>query len=196
MKYFILIILMVGFVSAVDIDFDCPDEIFSGEEFECSLEVFDGDGVYDVKVEVDTERNSVLKIWNSDEDEWLSGYYYLTYFVEDGDEEMIRMKILDEGDYDGAVKLRQGDKREFFEIELEVLEGDELESFEIVEIEVAIEEEVVVEKKVGVISLNDASVDSSDVVYVSKEAKVMDYLIYGFAIFLIFVIGVLAWERF
>jgi len=42
---------MISFVSAVEVDMDCPDDIFEGEEFECLLEVFDGEEVYDVKVE-------------------------------------------------------------------------------------------------------------------------------------------------
>jgi hypothetical protein len=211
MRYFVLLMLMVGFASGVDIDFDCPDEIFVDEEFECSLEVFDGSGVYDVKVEVDTERDSVLKIWDEDEDEWLSGYYYLKEFVENGEESDVRIKVSDDGDYDGVVKLRQGDKREFFDIELEVLEGEEVESDDGsargVPSEVGtsgevpslsgkiVEEEIIVKKQNGVISLNGASVDSSDVIYISKEARVMDYLVYGFVIFLIFVIGVLIWDR-
>jgi len=59
MRWIILILLMIGFASAVDIDFDCPDEIFAEEEFECSLEVFDGGGFYDVKIDLDGERDSI-----------------------------------------------------------------------------------------------------------------------------------------
>jgi hypothetical protein len=62
MKWIVLVLLMISFVSALGVDFDCPDEIFVDEEFECSLEVFDGDGVYDVKVDLDGERDSVVEL--------------------------------------------------------------------------------------------------------------------------------------
>ncbi|MFH1521517.1 MAG: helix-hairpin-helix domain-containing protein [archaeon] len=56
--------------------------------------------------------------------------------------------------------------------------------------------EIVLDKKVETISLNSKVVEENNLVYISKDAKVVDYLAYGFAIFLIFIIGVLVWERF
>jgi hypothetical protein len=191
MKWVVLVLLMVGFVSAVDVDFDCPDEIFVGEEFDCSLEVFDGDGVYDVKVDLDGERDSVLETWN--DGAWKSGYYYLRDFVEDGDEVDVRLRVSEEGRYDGVLKLRQGDKREFFDIEMRVREGVEDEK-QIVGGEVEVFDGQIVLGEDGVIVLNGNLLN--EVVYESKNARVGGYLIYGFALFLIFIIGVLVWERF
>tara|TARA_B100001964_G_scaffold229848_1_gene282642 strand:+ start:1266 stop:1838 length:573 start_codon:yes stop_codon:yes gene_type:complete len=189
MRWFVLILFMMSFASAVDIDFDCPDEIFVDEEFECVLEVFDGDGEYDVKVDLDGERDSVLKVWN--DGVWKSGYYYLTDFIEDGDDEKIRMKVSDDGDFDGELKLRQGDKREFFDIEVEVEKADEVD-----EVDVVSDEVVVLDEEVDVISLNSEVVVEENFVYVSKDARVVDWLPYGFSVFLIFVIAILIWERF
>ena len=206
MKYLVLLLLMMGFVSAVDIDFDCPDEIFAGEEFECSLEVFDGDGEYDVKVDLDGERDSVLRIWN--DGAWKSGYYYLQDFIEDGDDEKIRMKVSEDGDFDGVVKLRQGDKREFFEVEMRVSQSEIVDGSTSSDGS-ALQDDSSSEsldssslrdggdKEVKVISLNgDVIEDESGFVYVSKDARVVDYLVYGFCVFLIFVIVILIWERF
>jgi len=194
MRYFVLILMMIGFVSAVDIEFDCPREIFVDEEFECLLEVFDGDGVYDVKVELDGERNSVLEVW--DNGAWKSGYYYLIDFIEDGEERDIRLRVSEEGDWDGELKLRQGDKREFFDIEVEVERGKIIEDVE----DDVVEEDVVLlgDDVPEVLSLNGDIVDEvgDQLVYVSKDAKVVNWLPYGFALFLIFVIGILLWERF
>ncbi len=198
MKYLLLFLLMISFVSAVDIDFDCPDEIFVDEEFECSLEVFDGDGVYDVKVELDEERDSVLKIWDEDEDEWKSGYYYLKEFVESGDEEDVLLKVSDDGNFDGFVKLRQGDKREFFEIEIEVEEAEE-EEVGVLEEVVEIEEydEVIVLKKSWEPEVVDFGGESKDevVVFESRDSKALDYLPYVFSLFMIFVVAVLIWGK-
>ena len=191
MKYLVLVLLMIGFVSAVDIDFDCPDNIFVGKEFECSLEVFDGDGEYDVKVDLDSERNSVLEVF--DGETWKSGYYYLQEFIESGDEENIRMRVSEEGDWDGELKLRQGDKREFFEIEIEVLPREEEE----MEDEVLEDEVVLLGVEPKVVLLNDVVVEEVDeLVYVSKEARVVDWLPYGFSLFLICIIGILLIDKF
>ena len=187
MRWIVLVLLMMSFVSAVDIDFDCPDEIFVDEEFECVFEVFDGSGKYDVKIDLDGERDSVLKVWN--DGVWKSGYYYLTDFIDDGDDKKIKMKVSDDGDFDGVVKLRQGDKREFFDIELEVDEAIEVE-------EVVNNSVVVLDERVEVLSLNSEVIEEEDFVYVSKDADVVDWLPYGFALFLIFVIVILVWERF
>ena len=181
---------MIGFVSAVDVDFDCPDEIFVDEEFECSLEVFDGDGEYDVKVDLDGERNSVLGVWNNGV--WKSGYYYLLEFIEDGKEKDIRLRVSEEGNWDGELKLRQGDKREFFDIELRVEEGGTVEGIVIEE-----EEIILLENEHEVLLLNDVVVNEVDeLVYVSKDAKVVSWLPYVFALFLILIIVILLWERF
>ena len=210
MRYLVLVLFIMSFApldigltglaSAVDIDFDCPDEIFVDEEFECVLEVFDGDGEYDVKVELDQERDSVLKVWN--DGAWKSGYYYLTDFIEDGEDKDVKLKVSEDGNFDGFLKLRQGDKREFFDIEIEVEKDREdeaaVENDDVINI--TDEVGVISNKEVGVISLNGAPVviedDVNDFVYVSKDALVVDYLVYGFAVFLIFVIVILVWERF
>ncbi len=190
MRWIVLVLLVVGFVSAVDVDFDCPNKIFVGEEFECSLDVFDGDGVYDVKVEFDSERDSVLEIWDDSEDKWLSGYYYLSEFVEDGEEVEVRLKVSEVGRYDGILKLRQGDKREFFEIGEFVVRASRVLEDDAMEVESG-EDEVVV---LGEVS-EDVVVLNGDVVYESRDSMVVDKLVYGFAVFLIFVIGILVWER-
>ncbi len=195
MRYFILILLMISFVSAVDIDFDCPDEIFVDEEFECVLEVFDGDGEYDVKVDLDGERDSVLEVWN--DGVWKSGYFYLIEFIEDGDERDVRLRVSEDGNYDGVLKLRQGDKREFFDIELDVEESGVVDIVDDVEDDVS-GDVVLLSEKPEVVSLNGDVVNNNvdEFVYVSKDARVVDWLPYGFALFLIFVIVVLVWERF
>ena len=194
MKWMILILLVVGFASAVEMDVDCPDEVFVDEEFECSVEVWDGDGEYDVKVAFDEERNSVGEIWDDDEEKWKSGYYYLKEFVEDGDEEDVKLIISEEGDFDGVLKLRQGDVREFIEFEIEVVEGEE----EVIEGEV--EEAILIEEKKEVIILGveEAEIDSeiSEVVYESRESFVLRNLSYVFIGILIFIIGILFWEKF
>ena len=193
MKWFILFLLTLNFVSAVNIDFDCPNNIFVDEEFECSLEVFDGSGEYDVKIDLDGERNSALQIWNGGK--WESGYYYLKEFVEDGDDYDIRLRISEEGDYDGILKLRQGDKRDFFDINIEVEENEEDDKEEKGDEVITYENTSLSEDVPTILSLN-SNVNEDKIVFISKNAKVVDFLPYGFSLFLIFIIVVLLWERF
>ena len=211
MKYVLLFLLMIGFVSAVGVDFDCPEEVFVDEEFECELEVFDGDDCYDVKIELDQERNSILEVWNGEK--WISGYYYLKEFIEDGTEENVLLRVSETGDYDGFLKLRQGGKREFFEIEIDVSlrddsgepeesddsgepeEGDGMLYNELADEDVGEDVEVLTEKKEGMVFLNGDVVEEQEFVYISRDKKVADSLIYFFSLFLIFIIGFLLWEN-
>ena len=57
------------------------------------------------------------------------------------------------------------------------------------------DDSIEVEVKTKIILLNSEEEVEEELIYISKNAKVIDYLIYGFAIFLIFVIGVLIWDK-
>jgi len=97
----------------------------------------------------------------------------------------VKLKISEAGRYDGVLKLRQGGDREFFDVgRIVVEEKDELDDV----ISVGEDEEIVLNKEPEVDVLNG-------VVYESRDSKVVDWLPYGFCVFLIFVIGILVWER-
>jgi len=193
MRYFILILLMIGFVSAVSVDFDCPNSVEVDEEFECSLEVFDGNGIYDVKVEIRDGEDDVAEIWNEEKDDWQSTYYYLQDFIGEGTGEIVELKVDEVGDFKGILKLRLGDVREFFEFKIEVVGDESGEKAEEIVVD-DYEEIVLLEKPQEIISLND-NVDS-ELVYESKDSKIMNYLPYVFSGFLIVILGILIWERF
>ena len=93
----------------------------------------------------------------------------------------------------------------------EIVVEDEVEErvIEDVEEESEVEDEVI---KESVISFSDDTIEietttkiillnseekktEEKLIYVSKNAKVVDYLSYGFAVFLIFIIGVLIWDK-
>jgi len=211
-KLFILILVM-GVVSAVDVDFDCPDDIYVDEEFECSVEVFDGDGIYDLKIEVDEERDSILRIW--DGEVWKSGYYYLIDFIDE--DEVVKLTVSEEGKYDVVVKLRDGEWKSEFDVgRIRVLVGEDVEeenldtdSTDSKLLLVGVNPDAnLVEKSEGVevINLNrenEVIVLGGDVVtedeewnYVSKDGLIVDWLLYGFCLFLIFLVGVLVWDKF
>jgi len=224
MKYLILFLLMLSFVSAVSVNFDCPDSVKIEEEFICSLEVSDGDGVYDVKVYIRGDDGMINRIWNNDD--WQRTDWYAKNLISNGESIEVKLKIDKEfyGSATGEFKLRnngttnvvfdedflievlsnediedieEGDSEN---IEEEVTENDSIEDVEILEessqTTKKIDNNVVLTSQKEKIVLNDAVENSEEVVYESKSAKIIDYLPYVFSIFLIFIIGVLVWERF
>ena len=56
--------------------------------------------------------------------------------------------------------------------------------------------DIVILKEDKIIVLNNAEENGSEVIYASKDSKVVDYLSYAFSVFLIFIIVVLIWEKF
>lgn len=197
---FVLILLFFSFSSALEIDLDCPDEIFVDEEFECELEVSDGDGVYDVKIDLDGEKNSVLEIWDEELEDWKSAYYYLKEAVKSGDKIDILLRISKDGEYNGVLKLRQGSKIESFDIEIEAEEFDKEKAVkgEVVEEDgEEIVQEIIENFSNKPIVLNAIVENKSDdkLVYLSKSAQVIEMLPYLFSLFLIFIIGILIWEK-
>jgi hypothetical protein len=205
----VLFVLIMATVSGIEVDMDCPEDIYEGEEFECEVEVREGDGRYDLKVEVDKERNSALEIWDEDKEDWISGYYYLKEFIRD--DEVVRLRIERSGKYDVILKLREESFIEEFDVgrikvrevrklkeEVNVSEND---SVEIKEVEKEVEKEVGVIFLGGsdeVLSLSGSVGDGNDEKwdYVSKDGKVSDWLPYVFCLFLIGIIGVLLLDRF
>ena len=111
-------------------------------------------------------------------------------FIED-DEEDVRLKISEAGDYDGVVKLRQGDVREVFEFEIEAMRPEVAVDSGKLEVD---SEGVILNPEVIVLG-GAAVVEVDDVVYESKDARVVDFLPYGFSLFLVLIIVVLIWER-
>ena len=202
MLKFIFLILMISFVSAVDVDFDCQDDIFVNDEFECSIGVSNGNGKYDIKIDLDGDRNSILEIWNGEV--WKSGYYYLKEFIESGEEKNVRLRISEMGKHEGKLKLRQENKKEFFDIEMCVRPktiDDKEQKIEIEEEHTKnINDEILIlnNEKPDIILLNSFKVENNteELVYVSKDGRIVDWLPYVFSLFLIVLIGILAWERF
>lgn len=198
MRYFVLMIVLISCASGLDVDLNCPRSVFVGEEFSCSVEVDDGDSEYDLKVEVDSSKSSALEIL--DGSEWKSSYYYLSEFVED--EEEVVLRFGDSGEFDFVVKLRDGSFREEFDCgEIRVLENgdldfedkDEVNSSQISQMNT---DEV---RRDGTIELNsfaEEEVLGEEVVFVSREGRVLDLLPYLFCLVLIGLVGILVWERF
>ena len=192
-RCFALFILLAGFVSGLDVDMDCPKSVFVGENFSCDVSVDDGDGEYDLKVAVDSRRNSVLEIL--DGEVWKSSYYYLSAFVED--EGLVWLRFNEAGEYDFVLKLRDGSNRKEFEGDsIRVLEARKVGLDSAEDDSGAVEEDLV-------ISLNDVEIGGVDeevegvmeeLVYVSREWRVVEMLPYGFCLFLILLIGVLVWR--
>ena len=105
----LLVILLMGISSALEIGFDFPDEIVHGDEFEISVSA-DSNEIYDVKIYAYSGEKSDKKseIFNFVESKWQSSYYYLKEAFPDNKEFKIRLKNeTEEGKGIICVKLRK-----------------------------------------------------------------------------------------
>jgi len=228
-KLFILIALsfiLIPLTSAESIDFSCPESVPVNEEFTCTIEILEGEGAYDVKLNVvDSDSKSVIRVLHGET--WKSGFYYIKEFVGINELKEINVKGEVSGTYESVVKIRKGSFQESFPFtisfgEEEVLEEPESEedeepqeaeseeeTIETKEETIAQEKDIFQsqkEKVPQVISLNQPQEGSDDeitntkentyeVVYESKNSKILRAAPYAFSIFLLIIIGFLLWER-
>jgi len=197
----LVIVSLINNISALEVDFSCPESVVFMKEFECLLQVKDFEGVYDVKVDISLDGKVIAEIWD---DSWKSAYYYLYEFVNDGDEKKIRLRIVEDynGDIDGILKLRKDSKREFFDFIINIESKEE-----VFEKDTEKEEEVYVKKEnkeideitesknyleiEEIIKLSDSKdsvVITEDIkttkiiIYESKNEKIKKYSVFGFAL--------------
>ncbi len=190
---FLSVIFFINFISALEVDFSCPSEVSVGGEFECDIE-FSGD--YDLKVDILCGDKRCARIWNGEF--WGSTYYFVTDFKEDS----VRLKIVDnfDGNCEGKLRLRENGKRgysyeESFSIMVLGSSDENINEEKKTEEETLITTEIkkeTLEKTNRVIDLNPAEENSEEIIlYESKNEKIKNYAVYGFCLFLIFVIVVL-----
>jgi hypothetical protein len=206
---------LLAFSSALVVDFDCPEKVSVNEEFSCSLKVSEGEGTYDVKVELQKDGKSVARILQGES--WKSAFYYVAGFIEHGEEKDLQIKIEQEGDFDGVLKLRQGKKVESFTFELRVGEERVATESEVEEppqetvsseVDVSSSEEdtfaVELPQEIALTPLDSsehllssASQEESfeEMVFESRESQVLRYLPFAFLLFLGLLAVVHLWQR-
>ena len=237
MKFLLLQIIIlltftsISLTSAEAIDFSCPTNIPVNEEFTCTIEITQGEGIYDVKLNVvDPSSSSVIRILHGET--WKSGFYYLKEFIGINEPKEIRVKGEVEGTYESVVKIRKGSFQESFpftlsfgeeeisgnegqeenssENEQETNESNEQteeetpeeETTEEVKINEQTEEQEVQEIIPKTISLNnkvqifEEEIPAQEIIYESKNSKILGSAPYALSIFLVIIIAFLLWERF
>ena len=192
--------ILFGLVSAVSVDFECPPEVAVDEEFSCSLAITDGEGLYDIKVEIRDGEKDVARIFDEAGGRWKSAYYYLNELVENGKDKKIRLQVGESGDYKGVLKLRQGDKRDFFDFEISVCNNKQINKIdkENTQEEISrpeLQEEIQItepqiQRQEEPISLNSKN-KTVQTIYESKNFRVLKYIPYAFSLFLILLIVII-----
>ncbi|MFA5061417.1 MAG: hypothetical protein WC494_03840 [Candidatus Pacearchaeota archaeon] len=187
------ILFFTGFVCAIEADLDCPRYVNVDEEFTCEVFVEGIEGTYDLKVEIEDEGKTVAKIFNPSEEKWQSAYYYLKEFIEDSEEEEVRMLIEKEGNFKGNLILRKGSKKEYFDFRIGAEGVEKSNISDLSEVENYSNFSL---KEREFISLNELLEGETEVIYESNSHKMIGYLPYAFSLVLIFIIVVLLWEKF
>src|SRR3989344_6074455 len=174
----LLVILLIGISSALEIDFEFSDEIVPGDEFEISVSA-DSDEIYDVKIYAYSGVKSDKKseIFNFVESKWQSSYYYLKEAFPDNKEFKIKLKNeTEEGKGIICVKLRKtGTSSYKEECKAIVIDADD-------EDYVKLEED-------AVIMLNAPINAKEQTVMLTNQEKIRKSMIYIFVGFLVIAIS-------
>tara|TARA_Y100000034_G_C6868549_1_gene396130 strand:+ start:101 stop:1117 length:1017 start_codon:yes stop_codon:yes gene_type:complete len=177
------------------------DDIVNGKDFEIKVKVENlDDQDYDVKLWIEDEDDKIIsERYDKEEEKWKSGNYYINeFFSGPGDEtEDIELRIKDEyEDYEGDakiyLKLRPGGE---IDEDIEILEkkkpkttsNEEEDEEEVIDNEPSpITEQVIqlgssISESIG--SKTEDLKERGDMVYESKDNKIKEYAIIGFAFF-------------
>jgi len=125
-KVVLILIFLLKFVSGMEIDFSCPDEVYFEEDFECEMDLAKNKISYDVKITIKNEEENINKIWEGSV--WQRSDWYAKELV-NSKETFIRLKIDKEiyGSAKGIIKLRKSSDKEIVyeeEFNLEIIKKD------------------------------------------------------------------------
>lgn len=218
----ILIFLFnINFVYAeiiYDINWD-EEDVVNGEEFVISVKVeSDEDKLYDGKLWIEDKENIISERYDPKNEIWKSGYYYINEYF--GGEQKVKIRINKkyenfEGDAYIHFKLRN---QKEIKKEIKIIKEDEKndkqedtkkessekkiieENVELEKIEEDQNKEIVKEamenNEIRPIMLGSKiNVDNKEIFYESKQTKILNYSIYGFTIFCVFICIFIIWKK-
>lgn len=201
----------------LDLDWDEDDIINEGEdgEFEIEIEIENMESVeYDIKIWIeDDDENKINDRYDSGEDEWKSGNYYVNRFFEGpgDDSRKIKLRIRDDyKDFEGSAiiyaRLRENDGSTILTIEadIDILEPDEDDEDDSDDTNTTTST-TTSSSSDGAISLGGSSSDSStsdissksasSIIYKSTNEYIKEYAIYGFCLLCVGLIVLLLIDR-
>jgi hypothetical protein len=108
--FLISLIIQTISISAISVDFSCPEEVKQREEFTCKIKTTDIDSNYDFKFDAKINENRALNIYTGEF--WGSTYYYLKNKITPNQETEIQFQASEElyGTATGFLRLRKTGK--------------------------------------------------------------------------------------
>jgi len=184
------------------------EEIINGEEFEIEIEIDNmEDKIYNIKVWIENDDGDVMTDrYDSGEEEWKSGIYYVDDFFEgpEDDNRKIKLRFSDDyNDFDGDVTIfakLEGESK--IEENIEVLESETVAvEDDFIPIE-STTTEITENTTSQTIKLGDSKNSSElssekddSIIYKSKNEYIKEYSIYGFALLCIGLIVLLIIDK-
>ncbi|MFA5485116.1 MAG: hypothetical protein WC260_02620 [Candidatus Pacearchaeota archaeon] len=225
MKKFVILffILLIDFCLAIEIEnINCPKEVNTNEEFYCTLDLIEVNGLYDLKFNVYSEGLPNLnKVWNGND--WQRSDWYIQKLISKNGEYKILSKI--DKNYEGiatiSIRLRENKATSFSEKILEIKINnmeEEIEDYDETEInnlneiveegggdieEENIKEENIEKKEIikenkiiskSIINLNSNN-NTEELIYKSKSKQILRVIPYILTIFLIALISFIIIKR-
>lgn len=202
----LLFILLISFCNAIEIsNIECPDEVLVGSEFYCEIEVKGVNGLYDLKLNFNSQDEINLnKIW--DGNKWQRSDWYVKSIISKDEVYKILLKI--DKDYtgvaQGSLRIRENKETSFIEdfVEIEIInsfENNEKNDNEKINL-IKKDEEPKEKREIKniskrIINLNQDNNNSEKVVYESRTEKIQKFIPYVFSGFLMVVITFLLLRR-
>ncbi|MDD2444632.1 MAG: hypothetical protein PHH53_00615 [Candidatus Nanoarchaeia archaeon] len=198
--FLFILILLINFGFAIEINnIDCPKEVNINEEFYCVLDLIEVNGLYDLKLNVNSKELSNLnKVWNGNI--WQRSDWYLQSLISKDGEYKILSKV--DKEYEGiafiSLRLRENKASSFNEevLEIKINQEEKIENDNIEEISNKYEtfeqlntEENEIKNENKIISKSIINLNSNDnieeLIYESKSKKILRIIPYILGIFLI-----------
>jgi hypothetical protein len=90
-RFFVIILLLIKLTSSLEVDFSCPNEVYSDSEFECGISIPENRISYDVKLILIENKTRINQIWNGEA--WQRSDWYTKELI-NSENSFIRTRII------------------------------------------------------------------------------------------------------
>ncbi len=102
-RFFVIILLLIKLTSSLEVDFSCPNEVYSDSEFECGISIPENRISYDVKLILIENKTRINQIWNGEA--WQRSDWYTKELI-NSENSFIRTRIINNVSTNATYELK------------------------------------------------------------------------------------------